>query len=89
MKAEAERDGKNTPPQSSGGSSSGAGACKRGSPTGLLLAVAFEAALLVVGFLSAPGVAHEPEAAGAVDLQAGPGLEEDLEPSTVATCETD
>jgi hypothetical protein len=48
-------------------------------PAGLLLADAFEAALLVVGFLSAPGVAHEPEAAGAVDLQAGPGLEEDLE----------
>jgi hypothetical protein len=41
--------------------------------------VAFEAALLVVGFLAAPGVAHEPEAAGAVDLHAEPGLEEDLE----------
>ena len=41
-------------------------------PAGPLLAVAFEAALLVVGFLAAPGVAHEPEAAGGVDLQAGP-----------------
>jgi hypothetical protein len=32
------------------------------SCTGLLLAEAFEAALLVVGFLSASGVPHEPEA---------------------------
>ena len=31
-----------------------------------------EAALLVVGFLAAPGVPHQPEAAGGVDLQAGP-----------------
>jgi hypothetical protein len=38
--------------------------------------VAFEAALLLVGFLSASGVPHEPEAAGGVDLQAGPGLED-------------
>jgi hypothetical protein len=45
-------------------------------PAGPLLVVAFEAALLVVGFLSAPGVPHEPEAAGGVDLQAGPGLED-------------
>jgi hypothetical protein len=42
-----------------------------------LLAEALEAALLFVGFFSASGVAHEPEAAGGVDLQAGPGLEED------------
>ena len=40
-------------------------------PAGPLLAEAFEAALLVVGFLPASGVAHQPEAAGAVDLQAG------------------
>lgn len=41
-------------------------------PTGPLLAKALEAALLLVGFLAASGVPHEPEAAGAVDLQAGP-----------------
>jgi hypothetical protein len=41
-------------------------------PAGPLLAVAFEAALLLVEFFAAPGVAHEPEAAGGVDLQAGP-----------------
>ena len=46
-------------------------------PAGPLLAEALEAALLFVGFFSASGVAHEPEAAGGVDLQAGPGLEED------------
>ena len=45
-------------------------------PTGPLLAEALEAALLLVGFLAASGVAHEPEAAGGVDLQAGPGLED-------------
>ena len=45
-------------------------------PAGPLLVVAFEAALLVVGFLAAPGVAHQPEAAGGVDLQAGTGLED-------------
>ena len=51
----------------------------RSQPAGALLAEAFEAALLVVGFLAAPGVAHEVERAGGVDLQAEPGLEEDLE----------
>jgi hypothetical protein len=57
-------------------------------PAGPLLVVAFEAALLVVGFLTAPGVAHEPEAAGAVDLQAGPGLEEDWETGSGGDWET-
>ena len=57
-------------------------------PAGALLVVAFEAALLVVGFLSAPGVAHEPEAAGGVDLQAGLGLEEDWETGSGGDWET-
>jgi hypothetical protein len=55
---------------------------------GELLVVAFEAALLAVGFLPAPGVPHEPEAAGAVDLQAGPGLEEDWETGSGGDWET-
>jgi hypothetical protein len=48
--------------------------CSKGSsqPAGLLLAEAFEAALMLVEFFPTPGVAHEPEAAGGVDLQAGP-----------------
>jgi hypothetical protein len=46
-------------------------------PTGLLLAEAFEAALLLVEFFAAPGVAHEPEAAGGLDLQAGPDAAEE------------
>ncbi len=44
---------------------------------GALVVEAVEAALGVVGFLAAPGVAHEPEAAGGVDLNADPeGAEE-------------
>jgi len=57
-------------------------------PTGPLLAEALEAALLLVGFLAASGVAHEPEAAGGVDLQAGPGLEEDWETGSGGDWET-
>jgi hypothetical protein len=46
---------------------------------GALLVVAFEAALLLVGFLPAPSVPHQPVAAGGVDWQAGLGFGGDRE----------
>ncbi len=57
-------------------------------PAGPLLVVAFEAALLLVEFFAASGVPHQPEAASAVDLQAGPGLEEDWETGSGGDWET-
>ncbi len=60
----------------------------RSPVAGALLVVAFEAALLLVDFFAAPGVAHEPEAAGGVDLEAGLGLEEDWETGSGGDWET-
>ena len=46
---------------------------------GALLAEASEAALEILRLLAVPGVAHEVERKGGVDLDAGPRLVEDLE----------